>query len=56
VNILHRYSEKRTTQLETTPPHVSKGVALMGVGFSALIALTLLRALLRKRLPRKDLS
>jgi len=31
-------------------------VALMGVGFSALIALTLLPVLLRKRLPKRDLS
>ena len=31
-------------------------VALMGVGFSALIALTLLPALLRNRLPEKSLS
>jgi predicted RND superfamily exporter protein len=31
-------------------------VALMGVGFSALIALTLLPALLRNRLPKKGLS
>ena len=31
-------------------------VALMGVGFSALIALTLLPVLLRKRLPKKSLS
>ncbi len=31
-------------------------VALMGVGFSALIALTLVPALLRKRLPKKGLS
>ncbi len=31
-------------------------VALIGVGFSALIALTLLPVLLRKRLPKKGLS
>jgi len=31
-------------------------VALIGVGFSALIALTLLPVLLRKRLPKRDLS
>jgi hypothetical protein len=56
VHILHRYSGKKTTRLETAPPQVSKGVALMGVSFSALIALTLLPVLLRKRLPKKGLS